>query len=169
MDDIENNYDNDENIDNNDSDNCSEAKSSRVTRLLTSLLALLGLYPQYRAVRTILIGLGITSGDWETYHKESSKIYILEPVAEGILQLFVQSNIIYIVAGPGESKKFWKTLGPRQNISVLIPVRPIDLSSLAYQSSFISKFLYFLLLSSTAISVCHSFAKLLRVNFIFTL
>ena len=115
MDDIENNYDNDENIDNNDSDDCSEAKSSRVTRLLTSLLALLGLYPQYRAVRTILIGLGITSGDWETYHKESSKIYILEPVAEGILQLFVQSNIIYIVAGPGESKnkmgmkwKFWR-------------------------------------------------------------
>ena len=86
----------------------SEAGSSGTTRFLTLLLALLGLYPQYRAVRTILIGLGAVQGDWEIYQKESRKIYILEPVAEGILQLFVQSNIIYIIAGPGESKK---TLG----------------------------------------------------------
>ena len=36
--------------------------------------------------------------------KNSRKINIIEPVVEGVLQLFFQSIIIYIAVGPGESE-----------------------------------------------------------------
>ena len=49
--------------------------------------------------------MGLVGGDWEKYQEESKKIYILEPVAEGIFQLFVQSIIIYVMWGTGEKRQ----------------------------------------------------------------
>ena len=42
-------------------------------------------------------------GDWEKYHKESKDLYVIEPVIESLLQLLVQSILLYVVLGPGES------------------------------------------------------------------
>ena len=81
-----------------------------------------------------MIGFGLVAGDWEKYQEESKKIYILEPVAEGILQLFVQSIILYIMWGTGGEKR-------------------IDLTALAYEEPVISKLLYILLLVSVATNI----------------
>ena len=75
-----------------------------MTRLLTLLLSVCGVYPQYRAIRTILTGLGLVSGDsWEQNRKVNMKLGQIEPVAEGMFQLICQCIILYIVNGPGES------------------------------------------------------------------
>ena len=42
-------------------------------------------------------------GDWKKYHKESKDLYVIEPVIESLLQLLVQSILLYVVLGPGES------------------------------------------------------------------
>ena len=56
--------------------------------MVTLILALVGLYPQYRAVRTILMGVGVVVGDWEDDHANNKKIlYIIEPVVESLLQV----------------------------------------------------------------------------------
>ena len=53
--------------------------------------------------RTILTGLGLMEGDWEARRDSAAKINLIEPVLEGILQLFFQSIILYIIYGPGTS------------------------------------------------------------------
>ena len=53
--------------------------------------------------RTILTGLGLMEGDWEVRRDSAAKINLIEPVLEGILQLFFQSIILYIIYGPGTS------------------------------------------------------------------
>ena len=68
------------------------------------MLSLCGVYPQYRAIRTVLTGLGLMSGDsWEENRKVNLKLSMIEPVAEGMFQLICQCIILYIVNGPGES------------------------------------------------------------------
>ena len=42
-------------------------------------------------------------GDWEARRDSAAKINLIEPVLEGILQLFFQSIILYIIYGPGTS------------------------------------------------------------------
>ena len=79
-----------------------EFNSGLLTRLVTPVLALLGLYPQYRALRSILLGL-TASPDWTRYDEVNRRfIFIIEPVVESLLQLFCQSVILYIFIGPGE-------------------------------------------------------------------
>ena len=57
-------------------------------RMMTLILAMVGLYPQYRAVRTILIGVGVVGGDWQDDHANNKKnLYIIEPVVESLLQV----------------------------------------------------------------------------------
>ena len=63
---------------------------------------------------------------------------MFEPVVESLLQLLVQSIIMYVVLGPG-------------------PV-PIDLSSMLFQSAK-ERVFYVVLLASSFFSVCISFAK----------
>ena len=41
-------------------------------------------------------------GDWDRDQSELQKLNMIEPVTEGILQLFSQTIILYIVLGPGE-------------------------------------------------------------------
>ena len=66
----------------------SERQSSLKIKGLTLLLAILGIYPQYRSVRTILIGWGFIQGDWQAEHKfNSRKLYIIEPLVESLLQV----------------------------------------------------------------------------------
>ena len=66
----------------------SERQSSLKIQVLTLLLAIMGIYPQYRSVRTILIGWGFIRGDWEAEHKfNSRKLYIIEPLVESLLQV----------------------------------------------------------------------------------
>ena len=63
-------------------------------RLMMMMLALIGLYPQFRAVTTILIAGGRVSGDWVDYMNKSKVLVLIEPVTEGIMQLFCQSVIL---------------------------------------------------------------------------
>ena len=99
----------------------SEKKSDIKTRVITYFFALAGFYPQYLAVRsslvkinqilvftdfilrTMLIGAGFLEGNWEAFKKHSAKIHLIEPVLEGVLQLFFQFIILYIIYGPGTS------------------------------------------------------------------
>ena len=67
------------------------------------MLSLCGVYPQYRALKTILTGLGVLQGDWEENRRASLRLSMIEPVAEGMFQLFCQCIILYIVLGPGEN------------------------------------------------------------------
>ena len=54
--------------------------------------------------RTILTGVGYLEGNWKVCRDRAKKINIIEPVLEGVMQLFFQSIILYIVYGPGTSK-----------------------------------------------------------------
>ena len=66
----------------------TEKESSLVTRVTTFLIALVGLYPQYRAIRTVLIGKGWIDGDWERDHKYNNRnLYVIEPLVESLLQV----------------------------------------------------------------------------------
>ena len=90
---------------------------------------------------------------------------LIEPVVEGVTQLFFQSIILYIIHGPGTSKIHCKY----QNLiyeNLVLPnkclARPFDLRSLLTSSSPSPYFnFYFVLLLSTIISVGVSFARLL--------
>ena len=80
-----------------------------MSRALTLLLSVCGVCPQYRAITTILTGLGVISGDWEGNRKVNLKLSMIEPVAEGMFQLICQCIILYIVHGPGESSENGKS------------------------------------------------------------
>ena len=59
-----------------------------MTRVFTLLAALAGLYPQYRTVRTVLMGWGVIEGDWEEDHKYNNRnLYVIEPLVESLLQV----------------------------------------------------------------------------------
>ena len=65
------------------------------------VLGLLGIYPQYTAIKTLLIGVGVIKGDWKSSHEKYKKqVYLLEPVVESLLQFLVQSVLAYIVLSP---------------------------------------------------------------------
>ena len=97
-----------------------ERDSGTLSRLLTYLCALAGFYPQYLACRffvhssqcfsqvsyfrTVLTGLGFLGGNWERIKEKCKEVNLIEPVVEGVTQLFFQSIIIYIIHGPGTSK-----------------------------------------------------------------
>ena len=54
------------------------------------LLSLFGLYPQYRALKTIFIGIGWLKGDWEEEHNTNRvQIYVIEPIMESLLQVSI--------------------------------------------------------------------------------
>ena len=58
--------------------------------MFTLLLAVVGLYPQYKAVKTVLVGRGWMEGNWEEDHQMNQKtLYIIEPVIEALLQVIV--------------------------------------------------------------------------------
>ena len=59
--------------------------------------------PYHMNVRTILMGLGFLDGNWEEFREKTNKVNMIEPVVEGVTQLFFQSIILYIIFGPGES------------------------------------------------------------------
>ena len=50
-----------------------------------------------------MTGLDYLEGNWKVYRDMAKKINMIEPVLEGIMQLFFQSIILYIVYGPGTS------------------------------------------------------------------
>ena len=65
-----------------------EKEGSLITRLTTLLTALVGLYPQYRALRTVLMGRGWIRGNWEVDHKYNNRnLYVIEPLVESLLQV----------------------------------------------------------------------------------
>lgn len=96
-------------------------------------------------LRTVCIGYGWLPGDWRDNHETAKTLHMIEPVSEGVMQFFCQTIILYIIAGPGESRKFSE--------------KSIDLSSLAFDSSLSSKLLYLLLLSSSLTTLCSSLAR----------
>ena len=53
--------------------------------------------------RTMLIGAGFLEGNWEAIKKKSAKVNLIEPVLEGVMQMFFQYIILYIIYGPGTS------------------------------------------------------------------
>ena len=94
--------------------------------------------------RTICMGYGWLPGDWREDHQTTKIVHMIEPVSEGVMQFFCQTIILYMIAGPADSKKTEKM---------------IDLSSLAFDESLSSKVLYISLLSSSLITVCSSLAR----------
>ena len=67
----------------------AEKDGSFLTRITTLLAALVGLYPQYRAMRTVLIGRGWIKGNWEVEHKYNNRnLYVIEPLVESLLQVY---------------------------------------------------------------------------------
>ena len=86
---------------------------------------------------------GKIKGDWKEYMEKSKVLAMIEPVTEGIMQLFIQTVILYVVQGPGEVEKAEK---------------PLDLVNLLYDDDW-SKFLYGFLLFTSIISVGTSFVK----------
>ena len=147
-----------------------EKNSSSWVRLVTVLLSLVGLYPQYRAsrwnifrmtkylnievfwqsFRTILTAYGKIEGDWIQYRDESKALALIEPVTEGLMQLFCQTVILYTVQGPGEIFQ--------DDTTELI--KPLDLHDLIYHDT-VSMITYNLLLITSTMSVGISFAKVL--------
>ena len=68
--------------------NFTEKENSLVMRMSTFMVALFGFYPQYRALRTVLIGRGWVTGDWEREHKYNIRnLYVIEPLVESLLQV----------------------------------------------------------------------------------
>ena len=56
----------------------------------------MGLYAQFRALKTIMIGLGWLKGDWEKeHHFNRQKIYIIEPIMESLLQVKLVVNPVF--------------------------------------------------------------------------
>ena len=51
-----------------------------------------------------MTGLGYIQGDWKVFRDRTKQINLIEPVLEGVMQLFFQSVILYIVYGPGTSR-----------------------------------------------------------------
>ena len=80
-------------------------------------MSLVGVYPQYRAVRwyhvfhnidtmiheslkksirrVVLTACGYLQGDWVETMEESRVVTLLEPVTEGVMQLFCQVGVVY--------------------------------------------------------------------------
>ena len=89
---------------------------------------------------------GKIEGNWKEYMEKSRVLAMIEPVTEGIMQLFIQTAILYIANGPGETSD--------------LKDKPVDLTKLLYNDddwwSIIS---YAFLLSSSMISVGTSFVK----------
>ena len=54
----------------------------------------------------MMIGAGILKGNWEDFKERSAKAQLIEPVLEGVLQLFFQFIILYIMYGPGTSSAY---------------------------------------------------------------
>ena len=76
---------------------------------------------------------------------------LIEPVTEGIIQLFCQTVILYVVGGPGEYPD--EKEGKKFNL--------LDLHDLIYNDNW-TKVLYVLLLASSLVSVGTSFVKVIN-------
>ena len=50
--------------------------------------------------------MGYQEGDWNIAREKAKQINIIEPVVEGVMQLFFQTIILYIVYGPESQSKF---------------------------------------------------------------
>ena len=85
------------------------------------------------------MGMGWMKGDWKAAEKKTRAINLIEPVVEGTLQLFVQSILLYIVNGPGETM-----YATRYS-------RPLDLSSILYSKSYLSRMFFSFSFTSTAV------------------
>ena len=47
----------------------------------------------------------LTQGDWKKHHGANKDLlYVIEPVIESLLQLLVQSILVYVVLGPSENE-----------------------------------------------------------------
>ena len=43
-------------------------------------------------------------GDWRKHHEANKELlYVIEPVIESLVQLLVQSILVYVVLGPSDS------------------------------------------------------------------
>ena len=93
---------------------------------------------------------GKVRGDWRRYRDESKTLVLIEPVTEGIIQLFCQTVILYVVGGPGEYPD--EKEGKKFNL--------LDLHDLIYNDNW-TKVLYVLLLASSLVSVGTSFVKVM--------
>ena len=57
-----------------------------------------------------MIGTGFLEGNWNDFKERSAKVQLIEPVIEGVLQLFFQYIILYIIYGPGTSSAYGKQI-----------------------------------------------------------
>ena len=46
----------------------------------------------------------LIQGDWRKHHEANKELlYVIEPVIESLIQLLVQSILVYVVLGPSDS------------------------------------------------------------------
>ena len=109
-----------------------------------------------------MIGVGFLEGNLDVSKKLTVKVHLIEPVLEGTMQLFFQFVILYIVYGPGTTNVQSRQISDvRYLIICLYWGRPLDLSSLLSSSNDSFPYFYFVLLTSTMISVGITFARIL--------
>jgi hypothetical protein len=66
-----------------------ERSQPLAVRVLMMFTAMVGIYPQVRSLRTIMTAMGWLPGSWEAMQLVNErKIFILEPVAESLVQVF---------------------------------------------------------------------------------
>ena len=53
--------------------------------------------------RTILVAVGFLDGNLVAMKKQAEKVLLFEPILEGVMQMFFQFIILYIIFGPGTS------------------------------------------------------------------
>ena len=61
----------------------------------------------------------LIEGDWKKYHGANKDLlYLFEPVVESLLQLLVQSILLYVVLGPSEGEEHWRNTGTAGAVNV---------------------------------------------------
>ena len=75
----------------------AEKERNFAIRILLVLLCIFGLYPQFCAMKTILMGFRWIDGNWEEEHKKNRrKIYVVEPVMESLLQASSSCDYLFV-------------------------------------------------------------------------
>ena len=90
---------------------------------------------------------------------------MIEPVVESLVQLLVQSILVYIVLGPSDSGNIGQQslmmddkCTKQINLQKISAPPTIDISSMLFEST-TERFLYVVLLASSFFSVCITFTK----------
>ena len=70
----------------------------------------------YLIIRTILTGLGFLNGNWEELREKASRVILIEPLVEAVMQLTIQFLIILAIVPPNLEKGEYNYINLLKNI-----------------------------------------------------